>query len=64
VGKKINLSDQPLAPAQVMKLPRLGQFLPKLAQPLLVGRSRLWIKNFPGVAEPFGVIEWLANVLK
>src|SRR5262245_39192190 len=46
-----------------MKFLRLGQFLPALAQPLLVGRSSLWIKDFPGVAEPFGMIDWYTGVL-
>ena len=64
VGEKVELGGQLLAPAQVMKLLRLGQFLPQLAHPLLVGRSRLGIKDFPGVAEPLGVIEWQAGVLK
>ena len=62
VGEKVELSGQLLAPAQVMKLLRFGQFLPQLAHPLLVGRARLGIKHFPGVA--LGVIEWQAGVLK
>ena len=54
VSKSIS-AVEPLAAAQVMKFLRLGQFLPQLGQPLLVGRSCLWIKDFPRVAEPLGV---------
>ena len=64
VGEKVELVGEPLAPAQVMKLLRLGQFRSQLGQTLLVGRSRLRIKDFPGIAEPFGVVEWQARVLK
>src|SRR5687767_129989 len=64
VGEQVHLSSEPLAPAQIMKVLRLGQFLPQLAQPLLVGRSRLGIKDFPGVPEPLDVIAWQAGVLK
>ncbi len=47
-----------------MKLLRLGQFLSQLGQTLLVGRSRLGIKDFPGITEPFGVVNWQARVFK
>ena len=64
MGENGNLGGELPATAQVMKLLRLGQFLPELVQPLLVGRSRLWIKDFPDVAEPLGVIEWQTGILK
>lgn len=57
MGEKIDLSSQLLAAAQVVKCLRLGQFLPQLGQPLLVGCSRLWIKDFAHVAAPLEVIE-------
>src|SRR5215510_13007798 len=57
VGEKIDLSSQSLAAAQVVKCLRIGQFSPQFGQPLLVGRTRLRVKDFAGVATLLKVIK-------
>jgi len=60
--QKIDLRRYLLAAPEVMKFLSFGKFCSEVTQPLLIGCSRLWIKNFSAITEPFHMVKWQARI--